>query len=159
MRLWAWAYISVDKIVFTKEHQNKHEEQHGQTHQVVVRVSDAVRKVIKGKNDKLFLDFNALHVNDRFYVKRCIRCHKFGHYQTDCHANKPSCGFCCSEEHLSENCPFHQAKDQGNYQCINCKEQGNEHEGHSSHWPKCPTYIELQNKLMKNIPYYTKNRQ
>ena len=39
----------------------------------------------------------------------------------------------------------------------NCEEAGKDSVGHSSHWPKCPTYIEQQNKMKMKIPYYSKN--
>ena len=77
-------------------------------------------------------------------------------YHAQCEA-KPSCGYCGAENHSSKECPVHREKDQTKYKCVNCKEAGKPDVGHSSHWQKCPTYIEQQKKMKKNIPYYAKN--
>ena len=150
-------------VVFTKEHKvkgsrfyNDDESSDNIEHQVVARVSDDIRDAIQCSKDKIYLGFNSHHVVDRFYIKSCSSCHKFGHYHADCDAEQ-SCGYCCSTDHQSNECLIHKAKDFKLYKCINCKESGKNDAGHSSHWPKCPTYVELQNKMKKNIPYYSKN--
>ena len=124
--------------------------------QIVVRVSDDIRQIIRSNGDRLFLDFNAHHVTDRFYVKCCVACHRFGHYRGEC-KRSACCGYCASEEHVSTECPVKEANDVANYKCVNCEEAKKDCVGHSSHWQKCPTYVELQNKLKKNIPFYAKN--
>ena len=145
-------------VVYTKEQRQNDTDEDGETKefQVVARVSDDIRSIIKANGDKIFLGFKSLRVVDRFYVKSCSKCHKFGHYHADC-TSIACCGFCCSEEHDSQNCPIHQAKDHTNYKCINCKNLGKPSDGHSSHWHKCPAFLEVQKKMMKNIPYYSKN--
>ena len=125
-------------------------------HQVVARVGDDIRAAIQASKDKIFLGFSAHHVADRFYVKSCSSCHKFGHYHAECPAN-PCCGYCCAEDHESNDCPIKASKDSKNYKCINCAEAGKDSLGHSSHWPQCPAYLEHQSKMRKNIPYYSKN--
>ena len=141
-------------VVFTKRHErtdNKNEE-----YQVVARVSEDVRAAIKANNDKIFIGFRSHHVTDRFYVKTCNNCHQFGHYHADC-KHQPSCGYCSSPAHETTNCPAHIENDHTKYKCTNCEIKGKESTGHSSFWKKCPSYLEQQNKLMKNIPYYSKN--
>ena len=145
-------------IVFSKEHDVKTRNgEELKEYQVVARVSEDIRAVIKASGDKIFLGFNSHRVVDRFYVKSCSRCHKFGHYRADCTSSTPCCGYCCSNEHDSFNCPLHAAKDQTNYKCTNCEENKRKSDGHSSHWHKCPTFLEIQKKMRESIPYYTKN--
>ena len=120
---------------------------------MVARVSEEVRKIIKNGNNRIYMDLLALKVVDRFYIKRCNRCQKFGHYEKDCSSPKECCGF-CTREHKSEDCGRVEEGDFQNYQCCNCKEAGREAVGHSSHWHKCPSLIEQQKKVKKGIPYY-----
>ena len=150
-------------IVFTKQHEMRPGFDHSEgntgentVHQIVARVSEDIRHVIKTAGDKIFVGLSSLRVFDRFYVKSCAQCHRYGHYHADCDST-PCCGYCGSENHLSKDCPIHQAKEETKYKCVNCKDAGKPCDGHSSHWHKCPTYIEQQKKMMKNIPYYAKN--
>ena len=48
-------------------------------------------------------------------------------------------------------------KDEKNYKCVNCEDAGVDPYGHSSHWHKCPTLLQRQEKMKKDIPYYAKN--
>ena len=149
-------------VVFSKEHKLKSgftrrlDNNSDMVHQIVVRVSEDIRQALKSAGDKIFIGFTSLRVFDRFYVKSCAHCHRFGHYHAECQLN-PCCGYCGDANHTSNDCPVHQLKDQSNYKCVNCKDAGKPEVGHSSHWHKCPTYIEQQKKMMMNIPYYTKN--
>ena len=146
-------------VVFSKEYERELSSGGASREsQVVVRVSDDIRDIIKASQDKIYLGCRSHKVNDRFYIKSCSACHRFGHYHANC-SNGPICGYCCSEDHDSSLCPLKQDKDHDHYKCINCEEAGKDGSGHSSHWPKCPTYLELQNKMKKNIPYYSKNEK
>ena len=126
---------------------------------MVIRIGDDIRDVLKAKNDKIFIGFNAHRVMDRFYVKSCGRCHKFGHYHAECQSASGCCGYCLDEDHTSEQCEIAKEKDHSNFKCAKCKEAGKPFEGHSSHYSKCPTYLEVQERTKKNIPYYTKIQQ
>ena len=126
-------------------------------YQVVVRVSDDVRRAIKLENDRIYFDLTAKKVVDRFYIKRCNKCQSFGHYERDCEERVVCCGY-CRKDHKSTDCQEVQAGDFKNYECVNCHKNGKECKGHSSIWHKCPMYLDLQNKLKKSIPFYnTKN--
>ena len=124
-------------------------------HQVVARVSEDVRKAIKASKDRLFVDLSSYRVVDRFYVKRCNKCQKFGHYEKDCE-NDPCCAY-CSGPHMSVNCQDVDNGDHDNYKCVNCKDAHKDPNKHSALWHKCPVYMEVQRKLKKTIPYYQKN--
>ena len=144
-------------VVFKKEH-NVNYGQNGlildrveKAFQVVVRVSEEIRQCLKSNNDRLYIGIQAYKVFDRFHVKSCASCHRFDHYHRDCRANA-CCGYCSAEDHVSEDCPFHEQKDQEKYKCVNCADAGKDPCGHSSHWYKCPTYLERQEKMKKGIP-------
>ena len=121
-------------------------------YQLIARVSEDIRMVIKESNDKIYTDLVSHHVVDRFYIKRCNRCKKYGHYEKDCEFD-PCCGY-CRKPHLSSECEEVAPGDYKHYDCANCKEGGKQPMGHSSHWHKCPTYLELQQKLKNSIPFY-----
>ena len=123
--------------------------------QVVVRVSEDIRRAIKMNSDKIYIDLIAHRVVDRFYIKRCNKCQKFGHYEKDCQF-EACCGY-CRQPHLSSECQEVQEGDYEHYNCVNCKESGKKSLGHSSHWYNCPTYLELQRKMKNSIPFYQKN--
>ena len=116
-------------------------------------MSNDIRDCIKANGDKIFIGFTAHRVLDRFYVKSCANCHKIGHYHAECEA-EPCCGYCLSEDHASEQCEVHQQKEHDKYKCVNCKESGKNFDGHSSHYHKCPTFLEAQKKTMMSVPYY-----
>ena len=138
-------------VIFCAKPRNKDNGNNG-SFQVVVRVSDDIRKAIKRENDRIYLDLTTKRVVDRFYIKRCNRCQGFGHYEKDCQ-NEVCCGY-CSKSHKSSECKEVAPGDHANYKCINCKRNDKDCSGHSSIWHKCPAYLELQKKLKKTIPFY-----
>ena len=77
-------------------------------------------------------------------------------YIADCDST-PCCGYCGDDSHSSKDCPINQSKEHSKYNCVNCKDKDKPHEGHSSHWFNCPSYIDEQRKMKMNIPYYAKN--
>ena len=125
-----------------------------ENYQVVARVSDDVRKAIKENRNRIYVELESYRVVDRFYIKRCNKCQKFGHYENDCQY-ETCCGY-CRQDHLSAECEMKDAH-HDHHKCINCQEDGKDPNGHSAFWHKCPTYLELQKKLKKSIPYYQKN--
>ena len=146
-------------VVFTRQNKDAHHAQENNQNGflVVLRVGNDVRDVIKTNGDKLFIGFRSHKVLDRFYVKSCAKCHKFGHYHADC-TNNACCGYCLSEDHESDQCPLRKEKETSKFKCVNCKDANKVYEGHSSHYNKCPTFLEVQKKTMMNVPYYAKNR-
>ena len=143
-------------MVFTREKRDEEEEEIPKF-LVVLRVGNDIRDILKANNDRIFFGASCYRVIDRFYVKSCAKCHKFGHYHAEC-TERPNCGFCLDKGHTSENCPVRKEKDHTKFKCINCKDNGKQHCGHSSHYSKCPTFVEIQKKTMMNIPYYVKNQ-
>ena len=146
-------------IVFNKVQEDIQRRSFGESgpvHHVVARVSGDIRDMLKANKDRLYIGCSSYRVYDRFYVKSCAKCHRFGHYHAECDSD-PCCGYCGDEDHESKDCQAHHQKDQDKYHCVNCADAGKEGSGHSSHWHRCPTYLEQQKKIMKKIPYYAKN--
>ena len=150
------------RVVFTKAHKLKEGEMPysdndtNSSHLVVVRVSEDIRQILKDKGERIFIGCQSIRIYDRFYVKSCAQCHRFGHYHAECKQTS-CCGYCGDINHSSQQCQIHQQKDQDKYKCVNCKDAGKSEVGHSSHWHQCPTYLEKQKKVMMSIPYYAKN--
>ena len=120
--------------------------------QIVARVSPQIRDAINAHWNRLFIGATSVRVYDRFYVKRCNRCNKFGHYMDKCSEPSPSCGICSAVDHESETCS-HKA-DTSRHRCINCKRASQSHTGHNATSRTCPAYITAQKKLKGNTPYY-----
>ena len=142
-------------VVYAKEQKlsDRSTETSMQNFMVVVRVSNDIRDIIKENGDRIYHGTLVHRVWDRFYVKTCAKCHRYGHYHAECTA-KPCCGYCMDEAHTSENCQIYKNKDYVKFKCVNCKEKDKDFSGHSSHYNKCPTYVEMQKKTKLNIPYY-----
>lgn len=137
-------------VVFSTKPRNEDEK-----FQVVVRVSEDIRKIIKLEGDRIYNGLGTNRVVDRFYIKRCNKCQEFGHYERDCE-KEVCCGY-CRKNHKSTECQEVEPGDFDNYDCINCHRNNKTSVGHSSIYHKCPSYLELQKKLKKTIPYYSKN--
>ena len=120
-------------------------------HQVVLRVSPDIRRAIKLNKNKIHMSANVHRVVDRFHVKRCNKCHDFGHYADKCPGTQ-ICGYCAATSHSSKDCPI---KNNGHasYKCNNCDKQGLNPSGHSTFWSKCPAYMDQQNKHKRTIGY------
>ena len=125
----------------------------------MVRVSPAIRDAIHNHWNKLNIGATCVRVHDRFYIKRCNRCNKFGHYKDKC-SEASSCGTCTSEVHETDVCPNKNKEGTAHLKCINCKKAKEQFHGHSASYYKCPTYLLAQKKLKSNTPYYqaAKNR-
>ena len=118
----------------------------------VVRVSCCIRDFIKANRNRIYIGINSCRVFDRFYVKRCNKCQKFGHFKDSC-PNQATCGF-CSQNHESHTCCLKDESDFTKLRCINCKRDNFTDVGHSTFWTKCPSYAIAQKRLKSTIPYY-----
>ena len=92
------------------------------TCKAVVRLHPDILSVIKRSNYRIFIDFSTCRVSDRFFLKQCYRCQKFGHRNDDCSMkvdNKHVCRF-CSANHESSTCILKISKDKDKFKCANC---------------------------------------
>ena len=120
--------------------------------QIVARVSPKIRDAISAHWNRLFIGATSVRVYDRFYVKRCNKCNKFGHYKDNCTETTSSCGICGVQGHESETCDH--KTDTSSFSCINCKRANLTHTGHNATSRKCPAYLIAQKKIKGTIPYY-----
>ena len=102
--------------------------------QVVFKVSPRFRELIKYHGDKVLVGMKGCPVYDRFFVKRCFCCQKYGHIQSKCPT--PSNKVCsnCSGNHDTKNCD-----NNGSPSCANCKHEGLDSSHHASS-TKCPIF-------------------
>ena len=119
--------------------------------QIVARTSPKIRDAITARWNRLFIGSTSVRVYDRFYVKRCNKCNKFGHYKDKCE-NLPSCGICGADGHESETCDH--KTETSRFSCVNCKRENLPQTGHNATSRKCPAYMTAQKKLKGNTPYY-----
>ena len=134
------------KVIFMKPPSGDYE-----NFQIVARVSPKIRDAITARWNRLYIGATSVRVYDRFYVKRCNKCNKFGHYKDKC-TDLSSCGICGAEGHESENC-IHKTET-SRFSCVNCKREKLPHTGHNATSRKCPAYMTAQRKLKGNTPYY-----
>ena len=119
---------------------------------VAARVSPTIRTALKKMKMKIYFGTSVHTVVDRFHVRRCNLCQKFGHYANQCTPDTDVvCGF-CTGNHKSESCQ-EKDKDHTHHKCSNCQAAGLSSVGHASFWQKCPAYLVAQQKLSKTIGY------
>ena len=100
----------------------------------VVKVHPDILEIIRQLRYKLYIDFSSCRVSDRFYVKQCYRCQKFGHDSDNCAlkgTHRNVCRF-CSADHASSTCSFKGTQNE-HHKCANCG--GN----HSTTYASCPS--------------------
>ena len=89
------------------------------TSKAVVKLHPDILKVIQKAKYKIFIDFGICRVSDRFFVKQCYKCQKFGHQSENCPADQPICRFCAAN-HESSSCTLKNSKDKSKLHCSNC---------------------------------------
>ena len=123
--------------------------------QASVRVSNAIRKLIENRDNFLSIGLYRCKVYDHFYIKRCNKCQKFGHYSAQCKASNHVCAY-CTEDHETNSCT-NKATNSFQPSCANCKhsKRTDEQFTHSATDRSCPAYVSEQHKLKQSISYYT----
>ena len=111
--------------------------------QVFGDVSSVLREGFCHFKDKVTLGLSSCKVYDRYNVKRCYNCQKFGHYAKDC-TNEYVCGK-CSENHLTKDCVSAVLK------CSNCVQNNMDTTEHAASSQQCPSLIKRQNMLKKKL--------
>ena len=107
------------------------------THHLVFKCDPEVRKAIHERNDELKLAFAVYHVRDRYHVRICSYCQRFGHAEKDCpHTNEDP--FCrnCAERHKTKDCQSACVK------CINCTRKKKSQTNHKVGNKNCETLHE-----------------
>ena len=123
------------------------------TSKAVVKLHPDILKAIKDSKYRIYVDFATCRVSDRFFVKQCYKCQKFGHQSDECTSDQPVCRFCAAN-HDSPSCTLKRSKDKSKLHCANCN--GN----HCTSEASCPAlrkqvdYIIARTKGMES---YAKN--
>ena len=132
--------------------QNKNEK-----FQANIRVSNNIRQFIENIGNRLYIGIQSCKVHDHFYVKRCNKCQKYGHFIGECKAEHPTCAICCSHDHQSKECTSTESPT-----CNNCKTSKNpslnQNIHHHASDVNCPSYKLAQNKLKDSILYYNNSK-
>ena len=108
-------------------------------YRALIKVSTALRQLIKRRDDKLRIGLYSCRVYDQTpQVKRCNKCQRFGHWVAGCSvSNGVACAKCGSDNHESRNCPNSSIP-----KCINCTRAGivENHPAHTADSPSCPCF-------------------
>lgn len=109
--------------------------------QAFATVSKTLRGGLQHFGDKVTLGMIRCKIYDRFHIKRCNNCQKFGHYMRDCPTpDSTVCGKCSSFHHSTKECQAHEAE------CINCIRNGIEEKNHHTNSMDCKT---LQREILR----------
>ena len=91
-------------------------------------------------------------VYDQVNVKRCNKCHNFGHWVKECDQNA-ACSI-CAENHETKSCPHFNNTEFRGHKCINCTRNGVLPIDHRANSSVCPTYVKELDKckaLLSNV--------
>ena len=112
------------------------------THHLVFKCEPEVRKAIHENHDEIKLAFAVYHVRDRYHVRICTYCQRFGHIERNCnHKNhEPSC-VKCGENHATKDCEAEFEK------CINCVRRKKTHTNHRVGSRYCESLQEEQREV------------
>ena len=109
--------------------------------QIFCDVSAVLREGFHHYNEKVTLGLMSCKIYDRYNVKRCFNCQKFGHYIKDCPTkDEPICGK-CSENHPTKDCESESRK------CINCVRKNGDNIQHSASSIQCPSLMKEHTRL------------
>lgn len=119
--------------------------------EVILRVSPGIRHKLKQKGC-IDIGSKSYKVSDKLYIKRCYRCHQFGHFSSKCASNEQKCGH-CNKSHSFSNCP--DRNDPSKARCVNCL-RSKLFKEESIHRPtdlKCPTLRYEEERLLNKIDF------
>ena len=87
----------------------------GNTVHYILKCDPMIRKLITDNGDRIKLEWGVYTVRDRYWVKVCHHCQRYGHGEEHCtaKAEEPYCKH-CGERHKSNQC------DETVKKCINC---------------------------------------
>ena len=120
-----------------------------QLFRTLIKVSSAIRQVIKRGKDTLRIGLYSCRVYDQSsQVRRCNKCQLFGHWFSECSSqNGIACAKCASTEHETNQCLNPQEK-----KCINCIRSGtfDANFPHTADSTPCPCFIKYRESLLSN---------
>ena len=114
--------------------------------QAFASVSITLRNGLQHFGNKVTLGMISCKIYDRFHIKRCNNCQKFGHYMRDCPTPDSSvCGKCSSFHHTTQECIAAEAV------CINCVRNDMANQNHHTNSMDCQSLIEQRESLKKKL--------
>ena len=95
----------------------------------------------------VFMGNSFSRVEERFHIRQCFTCQKFGHISSQCTAKTPTC-YHCAGPHYGRNCD---SKDGNHQRCANCSQSIDPHlqsraSTHNAASKDCPSFLKrIQN--------------
>ena len=118
------------------------------TFQVIGKVSDSVRNILSKHGDKLLIGLYSCKVYERYSVKRCSRCQKFGHWWRESQ-NEYACAK-CGKGHETKLCPT--ANDTTVKSCVNCiRSSKGDPSSHTADSTLCPCYVDERETVKREL--------
>ena len=119
----------------------------------VCKVSPTIRTHLCERQSRIRVGMRSCPIRDRFHLRQCGRCLKFGHKTASCR-NETHIALCafCAESHETKSCPQKQNPD--NHRCANCRNNPNSDTVtndiyHNAYSDKCPIHQENKAKLIQ----------
>ena len=120
----------------------------------IVKVSNVIRSILAIQKNKVYIGFQSMcKVYDSIFVLRCYKCQGYGHHSDEC-KNDKLCGLCCGD-HETKSCD--KSTDDQDFKCCNCVKANNDETNHHAGDPRCPVFVEHQNRIKRTIPFYQSN--
>ena len=110
--------------------------------QAVFKVSASLRSLLKTKHDKLLVGIRSVVVYERFFVKRCFGCQKYGHIHSHCPTPDTKVCATCAGNHETKNCDKTMV-----IKCINCQRHGTGDTNHVASSSACPVFCSELNRV------------
>lgn len=110
--------------------------------QAVFKVSAQLRSLLKSKRDKLLVGIRSVAVYERFYIKRCFGCQKYGHIHSHCPTPETSVCANCAGDHETRNCGITSV-----VKCVNCHRHGKVDTNHAASSSACPVFTEELSRM------------
>ena len=83
---------------------------------VGIKVSPCIRDLLIAKG-RIYIGNTSCKVLDRFDLRQCFWCQRFGHISSQCRAKDPVCMY-CSASHSTKDCV--NKLNVSNHRCVNC---------------------------------------
>ena len=125
-----------------------------QIFKAIVKVSNVIRSILALQKNKVYIGHQSMcKVYDSIFVLRCFKCQGYGHHSHDC-TNAKVCGL-CTGNHDTKSCE--QGTNDQDFKCCNCVKANNNETNHHAGDPRCPVFVEYQNRIKRTIPFYQSN--
>ena len=121
----------------------------GGTKHFIIKCHPEVRKAIHENDDKVRLSWGSYRIRDRYHVKTCYHCQRYGHIAEKCKFKDDDiiCGK-CSENHETKSCNSVRSQ-----KCINCVRQKRHETAHRVNDRCCKAFDAEISKMAANTDH------